>query len=118
MRDGEGIGVHDIKRACERCGMGAQLLPPSCPWSTHSTPSHLIVERLVVVSLSRHLPHLPSQHLVGERKAVFEPRSRINSFRYSFFVNIPFLWNTIPYDIVSSTSYAVFKYKLKSFLFG
>ena len=45
-------------------------------------------------------------------------RSRINSFRYSFFVNIPFLWNTIPYDIVNSTSYAVFKYKLKSFLFG
>ena len=42
-------------------------------------------------------------------------RSRINSFRYSFFVNIPFLWNTIPYDIVNSTSYAAFKYKLKSF---
>ena len=34
-------------------------------------------------------------------------RSRI---RYSFFVNIPFLWNTIPYDIVNSTSYAAFKY--------
>jgi len=31
-------------------------------------------------------------------------RSRINSFRYSFFVNIPILWNTIPYDIVNSTS--------------
>ena len=37
-------------------------------------------------------------------------RSRINSFRYFFFVNIPFLWNTISYDIVNSTSYAAFKY--------
>ena len=44
-------------------------------------------------------------------------RSRINSFRYSFFVNIPFLWNSIPYDIVNSTSYVAFKYKLKSFFF-
>ena len=34
-----------------------------------------------------------------------------------FFVNIPFLWNTIPYGIVNSTSYAAFKYKLKSFFF-
>ena len=25
-------------------------------------------------------------------------RSRINAFRYSFFINIPFLWNTIPFD--------------------
>ena len=45
-------------------------------------------------------------------------RSRINSLRYSFFVNIPFLWNTIPYDIVNSTLYAAFKYKLKSFFFN
>ena len=41
-------------------------------------------------------------------------RSRI---RYSFFANIPFLWNSIPYDIVNSTSYVAFKYKLKSFFF-
>ena len=29
------------------------------------------------------------------------PQSTINSYRFSFFVNTPFLWNTVPYDIVS-----------------
>ena len=27
--------------------------------------------------------------------------SRINAFRHSFFVRSPFLWNTLPFDIVS-----------------
>ena len=29
------------------------------------------------------------------------PQSTINSFRFSFFVNTAFLWNTVPYDIVT-----------------
>ena len=42
--------------------------------------------------------------------------SRINSFRYSFFINIPFLWNTLPVDILDATSLSTFKSKLKNFL--
>ena len=30
-----------------------------------------------------------------------------------FFINLPFLWNTIPFNIVDSTSYGAFKSKLK-----
>ena len=29
------------------------------------------------------------------------PQSTINSYRFSFFVNTAFLWNTVPYDIVT-----------------
>ena len=37
------------------------------------------------------------------------PLSRINSFRYSFFVNAPYLWNRIPFDVLNCNSYPCFK---------
>ena len=40
--------------------------------------------------------------------------SRINSYRYSFFIKNPFLWNTLPYSVSSSTSYNCFKRSLFS----
>ena len=42
--------------------------------------------------------------------------SSINAFRYLFFVNSIFLWNSIPFDVLS-TPLDRFKYKLKQFLF-
>ena len=42
--------------------------------------------------------------------------SSINSYRYSFFVNSVFLWNRIPYDVLSAP-WTFFKHKLRSFLF-
>ena len=42
--------------------------------------------------------------------------SRVNSFRYSFFVNTPFLWNSFSSDIVDCPSYTSFKSKLTLFL--
>ena len=36
----------------------------------------------------------------------------INSYRYSFYINVPFLWNRMPHDILSSSSPTVFKSKL------
>ncbi len=34
-----------------------------------------------------------------------------------FFINIPFLWNTLPIDILNTTSYSAFKFKFKKKLF-
>ena len=39
--------------------------------------------------------------------------SRVHAFRYSFFVNSPFLWNALPLDIAQSRSYCSFKKSLK-----
>ena len=41
--------------------------------------------------------------------------SRINSFRYSFFIRSAFLWNSLPSDLVQSISYNSFKLKLKHY---
>ena len=41
-------------------------------------------------------------------------RSRVNSFRYSFFINASFLWNKLPFDVASASSYNSFKRKLKA----
>ena len=43
--------------------------------------------------------------------------STINAFWHSFFIAIPFLWNSIPYEILSQSVAQLFKYKLKHFLF-
>ena len=40
--------------------------------------------------------------------------SRINSYRYSFFINAPFIWNNLPSNIVNSTSLQLFTNKLKA----
>ena len=41
--------------------------------------------------------------------------STINSFRYSFFVNVVFLWNRVPLNILSIVNKALFRRKLRSF---
>ena len=44
--------------------------------------------------------------------------SRINSFRYSFFINAPFLWNDLPIGITSSASFTSFKHALSTHLYA
>ena len=43
--------------------------------------------------------------------------STINSYRYSFFINSPFLWNAIPYSILKVTQSNLFRSALRRFLF-
>ena len=41
--------------------------------------------------------------------------SRVNVYRYSFFINAPFIWNSLPVHISSAPTYAAFKSSLLSF---
>ena len=41
--------------------------------------------------------------------------STINSYRYSFFVNSVFLWNHVPFNILSIVNKALFRCKLRTF---
>ena len=43
--------------------------------------------------------------------------SRVNAFRYSFFISAPFIWNSLPVHISSAPTYAAFKSSLLSFRF-
>ena len=44
--------------------------------------------------------------------------SRVNSFRYSYFVAAPFLWNKLPADVSCACTYNSFRSKLvRTFLF-
>ena len=43
--------------------------------------------------------------------------STINSYRFSFFVNSPFLWNTIPHSILQIKKSNLFHAALRRFLF-
>ena len=46
------------------------------------------------------------------------PSSSINALRYSFYGNAPFLWNSIPYEILSSESNSLFRSRLRNYLFN
>ena len=39
--------------------------------------------------------------------------SRVNAFRFSFFVSAPFVWNSLPSDVCCSHTYNLFRCKLK-----
>ena len=49
--------------------------------------------------------------------ALVPTQSFINAYRYSFFVNIAFLWNSIPFNILSLDSVKEFRHSLGSHLF-
>ena len=44
------------------------------------------------------------------------PQSRINAFRFSYFVNAPFIWNQLPSSILQSSSLCTFKFCLSKML--
>ena len=44
-------------------------------------------------------------------------QSSINSYRYSFFINSPFLWNSIPYAILRIKQSGLFRLALRRYLF-
>ena len=44
------------------------------------------------------------------------PKSRINAFRFSYFVNAPFVWNQLPSPILESSSLFTFKFSLSKLL--
>ena len=50
--------------------------------------------------------------------SLFIPSSTINSRRFSFFINSPFLWNTIPHRILKLTNPVAFRTALRRFLFA
>ena len=43
--------------------------------------------------------------------------SSINAYRYSFFINSPFLWNSIPFEILQIAKSVSFRLALRRFLF-
>ena len=45
-------------------------------------------------------------------------QSTINAYRYSFFVNAPFIWNSIPHCILFLTKVDTFQKVLRTYLFG
>ena len=48
---------------------------------------------------------------------ILPTQSTINAYRYSFFVNISFLWNSIPFNTLSLSNVKEFRHSLKSYLF-
>ena len=52
----------------------------------------------------------------SHRLSLVCPLARINSFRHSFFINVPYLWNRIPFEVLNCETYPCFKMSLYHYL--
>ena len=77
-----------------------------------------IIHSLDCISFSEYLSFTRASSTRSHNLTLFCSRSRINSFRYSFFVNCPFVWNKLPYDVVNVLSIGSFKAKLRNVLYS
>lgn len=78
---------------------------------------HSIIHKMSPIDFDTHFEL--NQLSTRSHPLTLIPRtSTINAYRYSFFVNIAFMWNKIPYDILSIVSPIVFKSRLHQYLFS
>ena len=74
-----------------------------------------IINNLDCICFDNYYSFNPSISTRSHSLSLFCIPSSINAFRFSFFVNSPFVWNSLPLDIVSAHSLPSFKYKLYKF---
>ena len=79
----------------------------SLTYTTSKHPSNLM---LTVSSTQQHLQEV-TMHL-----SLVRPHSTINSRRYSFFVNMTLLWNTIPIHILEDSNRNSFRHHFYDYL--
>lgn len=76
-----------------------------------------IVNNLDCLNFSDYFNSNPSSSTRSHYLSILCRHSRINVYRYSFFVNAVYYWNHLPVEVVSSSSFVSFRNKLKSFIF-
>ena len=78
---------------------------------------HDIINNKIAVKLSDFCSFV-SSHTRQHSLSIFPLQSTINSLRYSFFGNIPFIWNKIPFNLLSMTDRNAFRRAVKCYFFG
>ena len=67
------------------------------------TQLYKIVHQLDCIMFSKYLSYKRKSNLRCHPHSLRLSHSRINCFRFSFFVNTPHIWNSLPLDIIEST---------------
>ena len=47
--------------------------------------------------------------------SLFCNSSRVNAFRYSYFIDAPFVWNKLPSAVINARTYSAFKFRFNFF---
>ena len=71
-----------------------------------------VINNLDCIHFDSYYRFNPSRSTRSHSLSLFCTSARINVFRYSFFVNSTFRWNSLHYNIVSASSMHSFKYNL------
>ena len=109
-----------------RISLEVQVIPGDLHWPTLELRWQFLIcyqvfktiHRLDCISFSEYLSFTRASSIRSHNFTLFCSRSLINSFRYSFFGNRPFVWNKLPYDVVNVLSIGSFKAKLKNVLYS
>ena len=77
---------------------------------------YMTVYTTEILSFHEHY-HLSGTSTKSHPLSIRPVTSTINSYRFSFFVNSPFLWNSIPYAILQLKKSTMFRSALHRYLF-
>ncbi len=77
-----------------------------------------IINNQECINFNKYYENAPYKSTRTNNQSLLCKQSRVNCYRYSFFINSGFLWNKLPNEIVTYKSYTTFKTALCRYLFN
>ena len=77
-------------------------------------PVYKIINNMDCIDFSSYFSRNPCSITRSHNLSLFCVPARTNTFRYSFFINSPHVWNSLPPHVVRAQSFPSFKFKLYS----
>ena len=76
-----------------------------------SLPNIKIIHKLDCIDFADYFTHVDS----STHMSLFCNSSRVNAFRYSYFIDAPFVWNKLPSVVINARTYSAFKFRFNKF---
>ena len=95
---------------------GQALLTDMTTYALHSCLI-LYIRGYVTLSFNSYCSFKTITYLRSHSLSFEKVNSSINAYRFSYFVNIPFLWNSLPASIVTLPTASQFRQSIHSYIF-
>ena len=75
-----------------------------------------IIHNLDCIAFDQYFCLSPLNHTRSHNLSILCKSSNIDAYRHSFFIRLPFLWNSLPSDVVNASSHRSFKCQVAAHL--
>ena len=74
------------------------------------------IHNLDCIAFNQYFCLSPLNHTRSHNLSILCKSSNIDAYRHSFFIRLPFLWNSLPSDVVNASSHRSFKCQVSAHL--